>query len=72
MGEVYRARDTKLGRKVAGPTVLFRASTDLPAWPGQPGSIAVPGCRYPGANPGVQNLFVFDDTRFRVGSSSAR
>ncbi len=53
-------------RDVAGQTVLFRASTDLPAWPGQPGSIAVPGCQYPGADPGVQNLFVFDDTRFRV------
>jgi FlgD Ig-like domain len=52
-------------RDVAAPTVLFRASTDLPGWSGLPYAIASPGIEYP-HQPDVYNLFIFDDAQFRV------
>jgi WD40 repeat protein len=55
--------DTDIRVRDLTGTVIFRASTDLPGWPGLPNSYAAQAVNYPF---GMRGLFVFDDAQTRL------
>jgi hypothetical protein len=70
--ELLEIDDTDIRVRDLAGTVLFRASTDLPGWPGLPSSGASPAVNFPDLF-GPRALFVFDaqQTRFVLSHATA-
>jgi hypothetical protein len=63
--EFLESDDTDVRIRDVNGSVVFRASTDLPAWPGLPNSFGTPATGYPPTD-GVRGLYVFDDQLMRL------